>query len=118
MGEDELICDLAETYGILDYRRVPPSLVSTLFFGLSDNSRIKRKLSGSKLTLEESLLAVIADRLGFLCWAQTKDAQKGKNQPTSIYESLTKDTSKEDDVVAFDSIEDFFAERERILNGN
>ena len=44
--EDALICDLAETYHIYDYRSLPVKLVATLSAGLRDDSRIKLKAAG------------------------------------------------------------------------
>ena len=44
--EDALICDLAETYHIFDYRSLPVQLVATLSVGLRDNSRIKMRAAG------------------------------------------------------------------------
>ena len=40
IDEDALICDLAETYQIYDYRRLPVQTVAVFSLGLRDNSRI------------------------------------------------------------------------------
>lgn len=112
--EEEIICDLAETYHIYitDWLELPKgittSLVATLVLGLSDNSRTKRKLTNGKLSLEEMLLAVIADRLGVLVWQPTKDGHKGRNQPKSIYKALTED-KKKDELAVFENSDDFEA---------
>ena len=82
-------------------------MAARLFFGLSDGSRIKRALTGEKLTLEQTLMAIIADRLGFLMWAQTKDGQKNRNRPASIYDALRGQKHENADVVSFTSGEDF-----------
>ena len=37
---DELTCDMAETYGIFDIKRVPVRLLATLAVGLRDDSRV------------------------------------------------------------------------------
>lgn len=47
-GEDELICDLAETYQILHYRTIALPLLATLAAGLREDSRIRKKQSGVK----------------------------------------------------------------------
>lgn len=39
--EDALICDLAETYQIYDYRQLPAYQVAVFSYGLRDDSRIK-----------------------------------------------------------------------------
>ena len=59
--EDALICDLAETYNIYDYRRLPVLTVAVFSLGLRQNSRIKMIMSGNRITLEESLLACAVD---------------------------------------------------------
>lgn len=86
--EDALICDLAETYHIYDYRRLPVLSVAVFSLGLRQNSRIKMIMSGNRITLEESLLACAVDRLSILAWQKTKDGSKGTNVPQSILEKL------------------------------
>lgn len=120
-GEDEVVCDLAETYHILDYKGLPPSLVATLVVGLDENSRIKRKISGAKLTLEQTLLAVIADGINTRIWQQTKDGQKNKNRPESIYKKLMGlDKTKKKELNSFETIEEYekwYSEKMRKYNG-
>lgn len=82
--EDALICDLAETYQIYDYRSLPASLVATLSAGLRDDSRIKKKLHGDKLDLKETLQASLIDVLLELGYAIL--GVKGK--PPSILDEL------------------------------
>lgn len=67
--EGALICDLAETYRIYDYRSLPVKLVATLAAGLRDDSRIKSRLAGVKGRGDEVLLGTIADRLGLILFA-------------------------------------------------
>lgn len=74
------------------------------------------KLSGSKLTLIQTLLARIVDELSFQSWAKTKDGQKNRNRPKSVLKALTED--KEDEIVSFVSAEDFNRAWESITNGN
>jgi len=113
LGEDELICDLAEIYHIYDYRTFRPSVIARLAVGLRDNSRIKMKIAGMKVDINTTLLAVIADRLGVLIWQKTKDGQKGLNAPKSILDELYRDHSG--DAVKFDTVDAFENERRRIL---
>lgn len=116
--ESALICDLAETYHILDYRALPVKLLATLCVGLRDNSRIKMKMSGAKITSEIALLAGAVDRLSMLVWAKTKDGQRGRNMPASIMSALLADkTPKDTDIKPMNSAEEFEAERRRILEG-
>lgn len=117
ISEDEgaLICDLAETYQIYDYRQLPPTRVAVFAVGLKDDSRIKMKLSGQRVSLNTLLLACIADRLSILVWAQTKDGQKGINRPTVLVEMLTSKEPKVSDVIVFNSGEDYERTRNMII---
>lgn len=116
--ESALICDLAETYHILDYRALPVKLLATLCVGLREDSRIKMKMSGAKITSEIALLAGAVDRLSMLVWAKTKDGQRGRNMPASIMSALLADkTPKDTDIKPMNSAEEFEAERRRILEG-
>lgn len=115
--EDALICDLAETYSIYDYRRLPLKMVAVFSFGLKDDSRIKMKLNGMEVPFETMLLASAVDRLSTLVWQQTKDGMDGKNYPLSIVAMLTNaQTNKENsNVTSFATGEDFMKERKRLL---
>lgn len=113
--EEALICDLAETYHIYDYRQLPPSRVAVFSIGLRDDSRIKMKLNDQKVSMETSLLAGIVDRLSLLVWAQTKEGQKGVKRPAMILDSLVSKENKGSDVIVFKSGKDFEKMRNEIL---
>lgn len=108
---DALTCDLAQWYGVLDYRALPAATVATLACGLPPESRIMRVLSGQRADLRDMLLAAIADRLSILVWFQTRDGQKGRRRPKSLVDLLTDEEPRNSsgDVEAFDSIEAFEA---------
>lgn len=106
VDRNAVICDLAETYGIYNYRELPAGTVAALAAGLRDNSRIKLKLSGAEYPLETFLLASIADRLAMLLWARTKDGAKGRNRPKLITDALQK-KNRENEVRGFSKSEDF-----------
>lgn len=73
-------------------------------------------LSNQKITLEQSLLAIIADNLQFLAWTKTKDAEKGYNRPESILDALRHAGEKDDsEIVAFDDLESFELARQKII---
>lgn len=114
MDEDALICDLAETYHILNYKALPAMLVASLVVGLRDDSRIKMKLSGAKAPSEIILLASIIDRLSVLVWMQTKDAQKGRNRPKSLMSLLF---PKETKATVYKTGEDFEKARKKLIEG-
>ena len=115
LDEDALICDLAETYHILDYKELSPKLVATLSCGLSDDSRIKRKIADRRLTLGETMTAAILDKLSQILWTKTKDAQQNRNRPKSILEALEKPPERK--YKTFSSIEEFEKKRAEILKG-
>ena len=118
LDEDALICDLAETYQIYDYKQLPLNEVAVFAYGLRDNSRIKQIMSNQIVPLETTLLASIVDRLSLSLWLQTKDGQKGVNRPASIAEMLTKNNKEESDerdYLVFESGEDFENYRKALL---
>ena len=111
---DALLCDLAETYGIFDFRALPVSVLATLSVGLRDNSRIKMRLAGAKAPRHELLLAAIVDRLSMLLWAQTEDGRHGVNHPLSSFAAIQGEASDADGPLAFESADDYEAEWARI----
>ncbi|MBO1909730.1 DUF5361 domain-containing protein [Microvirga sp. 3-52] len=117
--EDALVCDLAETYNIYDYRQHSPMRVAVFSCGLRDDSRIKMNLSGQVVPMDTLLLAGMSDRLSTLLWFKTEDGQKGKNRPASIIDMLTnrKSAETERDTVIFNSGEDFIRARNELTGG-
>ena len=115
MYENALICDLAETYNIYDYKRVPGRLLGILVAGLGENTRIGKKINGVKGTVTEVLLAQILDGVRFLCWAQTEDGRKGKHRPKSVASEffVSEDKNKAKSM----SIDDFEKIRKKIIGG-
>lgn len=111
-----LECDLAETYGIYDYRAFPASRVALFSAGLRDNSRIKMKLAHMPISNEMLLMAHALDRLAVLIWQNTKDGEKGRNKPESLADMLlygdSKKTRKTD---GFATPEAFWAARQKII---
>lgn len=112
--DEALICDLAETYRIYDYRQLPATRVAVFAMGLRDDARIKMTMSGQQLTIEQLLLAGIHDRTSLLLWAKTKDGQKGVNRPKSLMEVLSHNR-KDSQGLAFNSGEEFRKAREVLL---
>lgn len=112
--EDALICDLAETYGIFNYKELPLGLVATLAVGLRDNSRIKLKMNNSNADLDRILLASILDHLKILIWFNSKDGQNGTNRPRSILDAIL-NVEKESDILSFESAEEFEEYRKEII---
>lgn len=112
--KNALMCDLAETYHIYDYKSLPLSRVAIFAVGLRDDSRIKMKISGMKYPTETLLLASAVDRLSLLAWMNSKDGTKGVNRPKSVLDELL---GKEDerDIEAFNTPDDFERRRREII---
>lgn len=114
--KNALICDLAETYNIYDYKSLPVNMVATFSVGLREESRIKMKMSGAKVTTNTLILAIIADRLGNIIWSLSEDGRKGVNRPVQLLETITGKamTKEESDIVLFDSPEDYESARKKL----
>lgn len=115
IDEDALICDLAETYHIYDYRSLPAKLAATYSVGLRDDSRIKSEMRGDKLgDSNRLLLALIYDavvRLGII----------GDERPASAYDAfygeLPEKEEKTGNALEFSSPDEFEQARNKILRG-
>lgn len=107
---DALACDMAETYGVLNMRSLPVPLLATLAAGLGEDSRSRRELSGTPISVNTLLLAAIVDRLSVIYAALT-----GTKPVNSMVQALTGSGEPDGPLMTFDSGEDFFAARERIL---
>lgn len=105
VDREALICDLAETYHIYDYKSLPCSMVAIFACGLRDNSRIKMIISDSKYPLETILSASIVDKLSLLLWTKTEDGYNGVNKPEMIVNKLLEDDKS--DTEGFVTGEDF-----------
>jgi len=79
---------MAETYGVFDYRALPLPLVATLAAGLREDSRVRMKHSNAIVSPDSMLLIGIIDRLNWLMWSKTTDAEKGRNRPKPILDGL------------------------------
>ena len=115
LSEDALICDLAETYHIFDYRSLPVKLVATLSAGLRDDSRSKMIMANIPVPPDTFILAIIADRIELL---RRSFSSKNKDAPVSLVELLcSKDAKKTNKGVAsFRTSAEFEAARARIIS--
>ena len=110
-----LICDLAETYGIYDYRSLPVRTVATLSVGLREDSRIEMKLRGGRADIDNKvLIGMVCDRLTEIL--MYLGAYK-KGRPESIaYKLMNIEEGKsKGDIVTYSSVEAFENARKRIL---
>ena len=113
--EDELICDFAETYHVLNWRELPLKTAAILAGGLYQDSRCARKINGQKLRSEEYTNLAILDELRILRWLQTSDAAKGKNRPESVLKNLLEPMKPK--TTGFRTPEEFEATRQKIIGG-
>lgn len=113
--KDALLCDLAETYGIYNIESLPIQTVATLSIGLKGDSRIMLKMTGQKIDSQTILLASILDRLSFLAWTKTKDAQTGRNRPESVLNKLLNGNNESQrDFEVFETGEDLLKRLEEL----
>lgn len=114
---DSLDCDFAQTYQIYDWRALSARRAAVFAYGLPTDSRIKLKMSGSKLATDTQLQAAMLDALHMLLWIQSKDGAIGANRPQSVLSLLLgEDHSKRQDRFAVDP-DDFEALFEEITKG-
>jgi hypothetical protein len=106
LSEDDIICDLAETYQIYDYKQLPLFQVAIFVCGLREDSRIMIRNSGQKISLDKFMKASMVDSLNFLAWSKTKDAQKGHNQPKKFVDVLL-GKNENNEIKKFQSGEEF-----------
>lgn len=110
--KNALICDLAETYQIYNWRQIPVKTLGILAAGLRYNSRVVIEESGEVFPTDLMILASIADTTRYLLYAL--GAKKGDALPSSLVEALqNREDPKEEQ--AFMTGEDFIAAREAIL---
>lgn len=100
-----MICDLAETYHIFNYRELPVDMLATLVSGLRADSRTKMKITGAKIPDSILIQALIFDRLSQLVWMNSEDGRRNRNRPPSLYDLLTKKPKPK--IMSFDNGADF-----------
>lgn len=117
VAKNELVCDLAQVYGIFDYKNMPARLIATLAIGLEENSRVMKKLAGQTYNLQEMLLATIADRLSLLIYMQRGDKRAPKPELLTEILAGNKHSKKKTEVTAYLSPDEFEAAKRKILEG-
>ncbi len=117
IDESALICDLAETYHIYNYRDYDADYIAILATGLGPNSRILKKITGVDVDTTDLLLARIFDQLNMLIWMNTEDGQNNKNQPDSLADMIIGNNNDDKNIIAFDTVEQYEIERQKILKG-
>ena len=114
LNEDALICDLAETYHIFDYRSMPPQLEATLAAGLGDDSRIKRLAGEQPASSEVMLLGGILDALHAIMYRLSDGSSE---PPTSIVDMMFgRESGPQKQCMSFESYDDFEAYRQKLIS--
>ena len=118
IDEEALICDFAETYHIYDYKSLPLRTVGIFACGLRPDSRIGMRISDSKLTTDQTLLALVADNTRAIAWLNSSDGAKGINRPKLLVEALIGEKKTiESAIETFETGQDFDDEWRRLTGG-
>ena len=113
---EEMICDLAETYRIFNYREVPVKTLGILVSGLRADSRVRMKQADLNVPLNTVLLAKLYDDFELYLWSMTKDGEHNRNRPESIADKLLdNDETDKDDYKGFDTPEELKKARAKII---
>lgn len=100
-----LVCDFADQYGVLDYKKLPAHTAAALAAGLGVKSRVKQEIAGNSLPLDITLQAMLLDSVNHLIWMLAANSDE-MNHPPSVYNMLTGKRSQSD-VAGFRSGKDF-----------
>lgn len=113
VDRDAVICDLAETYHVFDYKAIPVMTLATLCAGLHDDSRIKMRMMGLHRIAPSFALVRAADMLTVINYSLT--AKQGVKIP-KLYQDIMIGKQKKKRTSGFSSIEEFEKARMRIIN--
>lgn len=117
-NKTKMICDLAETYHILDWQRVPGRTLGALVAGLGPETRIGMELAGIRGTPDHIILGRIYDAVNLLLYSMTKDAKTGENKPESYADKfIIANDKQEDEYEAYTDAEAYHEARRRIIEG-
>lgn len=116
--ENALICDYAEYYHVYDFRRLPARYAAILASGLRAESRSVMAMSSQTIRPNTQLLINLVDELQIVMYQQRAVAGSKHNpKPTLIMDKIKEQQTKKKNE-AFDTPEEFWKARERILKGN
>lgn len=110
VDKDLLVCDMAETYHVMDIRALSVETLAVLACGLREDSRIRMKMVGVQRVPPEILLAKCADALNMILYVLGADGKAPK--PERIIDIII-ETEKES--AGFESGADFEAEWRRLI---
>ncbi|MCQ2530279.1 MAG: hypothetical protein MJ086_03395 [Lachnospiraceae bacterium] len=114
VDEDCLICDFAQYYHIYDYESLPVRKQAIYAWGLPDDSRIKKAMSGREYALSDLLLMALVDWVGNMNWQYASvNSKHAPQKPQSLMKLLAKSATGE--IKGYTDAESFEAERRNIL---
>lgn len=102
-----MICDLLETYHVFNYRELSPLFIGTLLLGLRDDSRVKQKISGSKVGLDTAILIDLSDTLRRIF------GMLGRVRNVPLLSSIIFKEDEDNETMSFATPEDFEKFRKR-----
>ena len=105
-GEDDLICDFAQVYHVLDWRGLPLPLAAVLASGLPADARVRRRQTGQRAPDDTVLLATLVDQMAQWLWHHSP---KGTPRPESIAMTFIDKPQKKHPLRVFRSGADFEA---------
>lgn len=109
-----MICDLAQYYNIYNYEQLAFNKLAVFVFGLPDDSRLMKKLSGLKVDLNTVIMAGIFDRLSLLLYSLA--GSKKNKRPEALTDNLLgKKKTKERRPSGYVSGKEFEKRRQEIL---
>ncbi len=117
IDKNALLCDLAETYHIYEYRSLPLHMVGIFACGLREDSRIMMKVMGVKVNTIQTLLALIADNTRLIAWLQSSDGEKGINRPKPLLAMMSEEKYSENNIETFENGQQFDDEWNRLTGG-
>lgn len=117
LDKNALLCDLAETYHIYDYRSLPLHMVGIFACGLREDSRTMMKVMGVKVNTIQTLLALIADNTRLIAWLQSSDGEKGINRPKPLLAMMSEEKYSENNIETFENGQQFDDEWNRLTGG-
>lgn len=117
LDKNALLCDIAETYHIYDYRSLPLHMVGIFACGLREDSRIMMKVMGVKVNTIQTLIALIADNTRLIAWLQSSDGEKGINRPKPLLAMMSEEKYSENNIETFENGQQFDDEWNRLTGG-
>lgn len=116
IDKDAVICDLAETYRIYNYRALPVETLAVLVLGLRADSRIKMKMSGYKKEFSErAMLAKAVDLLTLIFRLLTDGTTQ--NAKDLLIDIMLSDAGGEEQKSGFKTIEEYETARKKFFKG-